>query len=281
MAGVVLQFFFGGFRIGVLAFPVNLIVAGLLVVAVGVLALYREKGAFGLLSGVAFSVTAIAALLICCLVMGLIPQIENGGLLTGVTSSWPFVFIYLALLFSLGCVIANSLARFNIRRWGFYLNHIGLWLVLAGAGFGRADFRELTVKIPEGETATHGIDDQTMMPHPLPFALRLDDFGMEEYPPMPGTDMRMPKSFTADITVIFRDGREEIAAIEVNHPYRHKSWAFYQSGYDRKAGPESTYSVLKAVRDPWLPMVYAGIIMLAVGAFSMFGSKMRTKNGLE
>jgi cytochrome c biogenesis factor len=198
--------------------------------------------------------------------MGLIPQHEGGGLLTAVASSWPFVFVYLLLLLSLGCVVARSLMGFDIRRWGFYLNHVGLWLVFAGAGLGRADYRELTVKIPEGETATHGITAE-MMPCPLPVALRLDDFRMEEYP------SGMPKSFTSAVTATSPDDGEEQASIEVNHPYRYGAWAFYQSGYDRQAGSGSAYSIFKAVRDPWLPVVYAGIVMLALGAFSLFMRK--------
>lgn len=315
-AGIVLQFVSGGFNIAALAFPVNVIVLALVLLAIAGLVLYRERAAFGLLAGVPFSVTAICALLLCCVVMGLVPQ-GGHGLLAAVTSSWPFVLVYLTLLLSLGCVVPRSFVDFNPRRWAFYLNHAGLWLVLAGAGFGSADHRELTVKIPEGETAAHGIN-RAMVPIELPFAVRLDDFRMEEYPvkwgvvdirtgkfqperkpvyydteteafaanPSPGTHQRVastrpePKSFTSDITVTFPDGKTKQAVVEVNRPYRRGSWMLYQSGYDRDAGPDSAYSVLKAVRDPWLPVVYAGILMLALGAVSMLATKRR-KNGLE
>ncbi len=263
VAGIVLQAVAGNFDKTLVAFPVNLIIAALVVLSAGGLALFREGRVFKLLSGMPFSVTAIGALSVCCLVMGLIPQHEEGGLLDDVTSSWPFVLVYLALLLSLACVIARTLANFNIRRWGFYLNHIGLWLVFAGAGLGGGDRLEMTVKIPEGATATHAIAEG-MMPYGLPFGVRLDDFLMEEY------SSGKPKRYTSEVTAIFRDGREQRVEIDVNRPFRHGSWAFYQQSYDRAAGSSSTYSVLKAVRDPWLPVVYAGIVMLALGAVSLF-----------
>ncbi len=310
-AGVVLQFLLGSFNIAVLAFPVNLVTAALLVLAVAGLVLYREKAAFMLLSGIPFSVTVIGALLVCCLVMGLIPQ-HGRGFLSGVTSSWPFVLVYLTMLLSLGCVIARSIMDFSVRRWAFYCNHIGLWLVLAGAGLGHADYRELTVKINEGESDC--IEKFEFLN--LPFRVRLDDFRMEEYPvkwgavdirtgrfqpekrpvyygteeeafaqnPSLGTHERIastlpePKSFASDVTVTLPAGKTEHVTIEVNRPYRRGSWTLYQSGYDREAGPESAYSVFKAVRDPWLPVVYAGILMLAAGAVSMIAAKRRTIN---
>ncbi len=313
-AGLVLQFTLGSFDIAALAFPVGVIALALIVMAVAGLALYREKAAFRLLSGIPFSVAAIGALLVCCLVMGLVPQ-GGQGLLTALTSSWPFVLIYLTLLLSLGCVIARALMDFNLRRWAFYLNHIGLWLVLAGAGIGRADYRELTVRIGEG--GENRVEKFEFLN--LPFRMRLDDFRMEEYPvkwgvvdirtgrfqpekkpvyyasereafarnPSPEAHERIastlpePKSFASDVTVTFPDGKTEQAIIEVNRPYRHGSWTLYQSGYDREAGPESAYSVFKAVRDPWLPVVYAGILLLAAGALSMLVTKKRKGDGVE
>lgn len=317
-AGLLLQLFFGGIDVRVLAFPVNLILCALLLLAVAALALYREKAAFRVLSGTAFSVSAIVTLTALCLVMGLVPQRAHGGVLTGVVSSWPFVLVYLTLLLSLGCVIARSLMNFSAQRWAFYFNHIGLWLALAGAGFGSADRREMSVQIPEGETALHA--EEGMLTYELPFAVRLDDFRMEEYParwglvdirtgkfqpagspvfyntedeawarnPSPDVHERVastipePKSFASDVTVIFPDGRTKQASVEVNRPYRWRGWSVYQSGYDREAGPASEYSVFKVVRDRWLPVVYAGMAMLAAGAFSMFALRRRKgeENGI-
>ena len=43
----------------------------------------------------------------------------------------------------------------------------------------------------------------------------------------------------------------------------------YQYDYDSEAGTESRFSVLELVKDPWLPLVYAGIFMMLAGALLM------------
>ncbi len=147
-------------------------------------------------------------------------------------------------MLSLGCVVVRVVCASGLRRWGFLANHLGLWLVFFGAGVGTLDYVELNIRVQEGETIG------------MPFSMRLDDFRMEVYP-----DTGMPSYFGSAVTV---DGRPFV--VEVNRPLRHRGWAVYQAGYDRAAGPESGYSVFQMVRDPWLPVVYAGIFLLAVGA---------------
>lgn len=314
-AGFLLQLAAGPVDMTLLAFPVNAIVAALIVLAVVLLALYREKRAFRLLSDVPFSVCAMAALLVLYVTMGLIPQspagtVDNGFAsragIDSMASSWPFALLYITLLLSLGCVVARALMNFNARRWAFYFNHIGLWLVFVGVGLGGADMRELTAKIEEGTTAHHWAG-RFGMPEKMPFELRLDDFEMDEYParwgivdirtgrfqpvkkprfyaseeeafarnPSPGPHERVasarpePRRFASHVSVTDGGGTTRQAVIEVNRPFRRGGWAVYQSGYDTEAGPESTWSVLKAVRDPWLPVVYTGVAMLAAGAVSM------------
>ena len=67
-----------------------------------------------------------------------------------------------------------------------------------------------------------------------------------------------PKQYTSALSI---DGR--ITQTSVNHPCRHKGYRIYQSGYDLDSGH---YSVLKIVRDPWLPVVALGALMLLLGA---------------
>ncbi|MFO8029184.1 MAG: cytochrome c biogenesis protein ResB [Cyclonatronaceae bacterium] len=54
--------------------------------------------------------------------------------------------------------------------------------------------------------------------------------------------------------------------IEVNKPYRFNSWKIYQNSYDARQGRWSEISVFELVKDPWLPVVYAGIFMLLLGS---------------
>lgn len=325
VVGFAMQLALGGLNTAALAWPVSGIIAAVIVLAIAALTLYREKAFFRRFVGIPFSVSLIGTMVVCCVVMGLVPQhgMLVGGLLSragiyAITSSWPFVLLYLTLLLSLGCLTADILISTGLRRWGFLLNHLGLWLVLLGAGVGSADYRDLRVAINEGESADHASvrDGSTV---PMPFAIRLDDFRMEEYParwgvvdirtgkfqpekhpvfydtedeafaanPSPGMHGRIastmpePSYFASDIAIVTPEG-ERTATIEVNRPYSGGSWTVYQYGYDHKAGKDSAYSILQLVRDPWLTVVYAGIVMLALGALSLFVKRKKPQvDGLE
>ncbi len=58
--------------------------------------------------------------------------------------------------------------------------------------------------------------------------------------------------------------------IEVNKPPKVAGWRLYQLSYNQAMGKWSDVSILEAVRDPWLPVVYIGIIMLFAGAVYIF-----------
>src|SRR5699024_1780613 len=99
-----------------------------------------------------------------------------------ITSSWPFVIIYGFTLFVLGLVIAKRIHRFKWSDYGFYLNHLGLWLFLFAAGLGSADRLRYVMYVEEGEVEWRVFDEQENMLE-LDIAIELHDFIMEEYPP--------------------------------------------------------------------------------------------------
>ena len=39
-------------------------------------------------------------------------------------------------------------------------------------------------------------------------------------------------------------------------------WKLYQVSYDVRKGKWSEYTIIEAVKDPWLPLVYIGFYML-------------------
>ena len=73
--------------------------------------------------------------------------------------------------------------------------------------------------------------------------------------------------------------------IEVNRPMEIEGWKIYQLSYDETKGRWSDISVFELVRDPWLPVVYTGIIMMMAGASVCLSAhkrgKRRTRNELE
>ncbi len=78
-----------------------------------------------------------------------------------------------------------------------------------------------------------------------------------------------PEKYSSDIVI--EDGEEELPlTLEVNKPYKYKGWKLYQLSYDERMGKWSQVSVIEAVRDPWLPLVYFGIFLLLAGALYLF-----------
>jgi hypothetical protein len=72
---------------------------------------------------------------------------------------------------------------------------------------------------------------------------------------------------------ILEGGRKVLEkTIEVNDPLSYNGFVFYQSNY-RKEDP--TYSGLQVVRDPGLPLVWAGFLMLCAGVIVIYYAKPR------
>ena len=74
----------------------------------------------------------------------------------------------------------------------------------------------------------------------------------------------------AKVILACRNGERAEGTVEVNRPLKVDGWKIYQSDYDTQNGPESRYSILMLVRDPWLPAVYAGIYLMLAGAACLF-----------
>ena len=79
-----------------------------------------------------------------------------------------------------------------------------------------------------------------------------------------------PKKFYSKLVFFGGKDKPDTVQISVNKPFSIDGWTVYQSGYNDKMGKYSNLSVLEAVRDPWLPVVYVGIFMLLAGAIYMF-----------
>lgn len=80
---------------------------------------------------------------------------------------------------------------------------------------------------------------------------------------------REPKRYYSVADIYTKDGKNLRATVEVNHPVSVSGWKIYQYSYNEAMGKWSTLSVFELVRDPWLPVVYTGILLLAAGAIGM------------
>ena len=78
---------------------------------------------------------------------------------------------------------------------------------------------------------------------------------------------RQPKDYISKVTVL-KGGKEALAAeIRVNEPLSFGGYTFFQSGYDTEG---HTWSGLQVSRDPGVPVVYAGFILLITGFIVIF-----------
>jgi hypothetical protein len=189
--GFFLQVTVGAFDFILLQFPRNIILGCMMIASLLLFSLKRKSPLYQWFSGTQMAVTLIGALVVLSIIMGLTPQDQSAHIhdnlfsrfgFTGMRFAWYFVLVYFITLLSLGALIIRRLFSFNKKDYAFYLNHIGLWLMLFAAGIGAADVRRFVMHVREGEiewrvynNKGEGLD--------LPIAIELNDFYMEEYPP--------------------------------------------------------------------------------------------------
>ncbi len=132
------------------------------------------------------------------------------------------------------------------------LCHSGMFLLSFGALWGAPDVVDVQVTADKvkGNNVAYTVAGRVVR---LPFDIRLDEFNIGYY-----DDGISPKQFSSVLDV---DGKTLVTS--VNHPCRYRGYRIYQYSYDEVGG---TYSVLKLVRDPWLPLIYIGMLLLAAGA---------------
>lgn len=92
---------------------------------------------------------------------------------------------------------------------------------------------------------------------------------------------REPQRFASEVKIYTQEGTITEGTIEVNRPLEVNGWKIYQLSYDETKGRWSDISVFELVRDPWLPVVYAGIMMMMAGAVCLFVNAQKRKEEEE
>ena len=261
--GFALQLSLGPLNAFYLQKPANFFIAALIILW-GALSLCLKKyRVVQWLSGVPLAVSLILSLLIFSLILGLTPQfshVHHEGVclvsrlgFTSMTSSWPFILIYTATLISLAMAAFRRLGRVH-KNLAFFLNHAGLWLVLAASGLGAADRVRHIMYVQEGqmEWRVYSRDQQVLE---LPLAIRLDDFDMEEYPPKLAVINR-------ETGVALPQGRPDLYQISRDNPtgrlmdwdltlleYIYRAVPAGEGQYKEAAMPASTQAVLVSMKN--------------------------------
>ena len=198
------------------------------------------------------------------LVMGLLPQTQEGGVrwLSQMLSFWPFVLIWTWMMVISGLATINHLLRFSWKEIPFLLNHLGVFVAVVSATLGNADVQKLQMTVYYDHPEKQALSEDYMAVEPG-VTVELHQFTAEYYED--GT----PKRFASDISVYPEDGNPVRGTVEVNRPLKVNGWKIYQYGYDYTRGSKSLYSVFLLVKDPWLPAVYAGIFLMLAGALCL------------
>lgn len=167
----------------------------------------------------------------------------------GLPYHWTYVAVLILTVLALGCIVFKNL---RAKSYVALVSHFGLLFALVGGLLGMACTTSAYLKVFPDREERVAIDANGYAV-PLPFSISLTSFDIDCY-----EDETSPRQYTSTVSI---DGKEFTTS--VNHPCSYKGYSIYQSGYDTEYG---CYSVLKIVRDPWLPLAAAGAILLAAGA---------------
>lgn len=174
-----------------LLYPANIyFAAGLTGIIIVIGTLRNNYYLFDWLGSKQAAISSIGVLLFVSLLMGIIKQTdENDYLLihklglSHILTSWPYLLANLFLLICLGTTIIKNLAAFQLKKAGFMISHVGLWIVVFGANFGSSQLQRLNIELNEGETTNLAITVDGEKHLKLPFAIKLNDFILENYTP--------------------------------------------------------------------------------------------------
>ena len=162
VVGLLLQIAVGPVRWDLLAFPANVILLGIGLAAIAAMYALRKKVyLFEWMMHTGASLPAICYALGLTIVMGLVAQVDEGGIpwLSHMLTFWPFVLAYAWMMVLAGLVCLNHLLHFNLKEIPFLLNHLGIFLALVCGALGAPDKRELLMTLEEGQTQSKAEDE--------------------------------------------------------------------------------------------------------------------------
>jgi hypothetical protein len=222
----------------------------------------------------------VAAWLCGALAVGSVALAFLGPERSGAFMSRPPLLAFTALFAAgVGFSGARSLAR---RRFDSALLHLGCACILAGWLAGRLVERFSSPAHPavgymslvDGFVSSELSDGQRMIGE-IPFSVRLMKFTIDRYEPgaEDRDEGRMPpiKEYCS-LVLISEPGKQPYARkIRVNHPACVGGYHIYQNSFretfDDLNRPVSV-TTLQFIRDPGLPVVYAGFVVLLAGVLA-------------
>ncbi len=188
--GFVLEVLSTGYAIKMPSWPYNLLVLLVLVAYIISVHFIFKNRFIKWISSVPAAISSITALTFIIMLMGFIPQVRKPGFvdligLTDVVRSWPYLLCSIYLLMVLGFTTLKNMKAFNLKNIAFFLNHAGLWIIVAAASLGSSDMQKYRMNLVL-ERAIFTAEDNNGYQRQMPFALKLTAFNIDEYPPTLG-----------------------------------------------------------------------------------------------
>jgi len=187
------------------------------------------------------------------------------------------------LVLAIGITVSGIRAIFR-KRFDSALIHLGCACVMAGWLMGQYAIRTTCEERPitgamamiDGDKMNTLWTGRTLTEYAgkVPFTVHLDKFTVERYPDGPVREYR------SRITIIEQGKKPRVEDVRVNHPVYIHGYHIYQmswgESYDNFGRPV-TYTVLQFIRDPGVPVVYTGFVILVLGTF-WFAARFFTRS---
>ncbi len=166
------------------------------------------------------------------------------------------------------------------RRPGRLAAHAGCLLIILGSMWNSEEAHRLAERFLGSDKASSGFvilfegqstdkvysDRFQSVVAKLGFELKLEAFDIDYYPHDPGVPESrwVVRSYTSRLAIL-RDGKERFRRdVQVNHPFRFGGYRFFQHSWGANKH-HGVYTILQAVSDQGVPLVYAGFVLLAFG----------------
>ncbi len=272
LSGILLQWIAGTFDWNRTGYPVNVIAGIAFILVLYMVHLMKSKVKI-LSKAISYhtAIPAIGAAMFMTLALGFIGQEPESptGFLQDLLSSWPFILSYSWMTAILGLTAINDMHSFKLRKSASTLCHIGLFTALTCGALGVADIRMLTMTVHNG-TAEWQAHDRDGYLTTLPCGIELESITADS------SQETMPGTVSAILSIHSpKDGIKQ-TTVKINSPAKADRWTIYLSDYDDRHGPAHLpMATLTLVSDPWLPGVYCGIILLALGSVCLIFTPMK------
>lgn len=170
---------------------------------------------------------------------------------TDIYHSWRFIVLLILLWCSIFICTLKRL-KFKPQAFPTIITHLGLLIILAGAFLTGILGEKGFMIIYEKHNQDTYIDADNKF-KTLDFKIYLDDFSL--------------KDFRSKVVILNQDKEILKENIEVNRPLKYKGYSFYQTSYDQD---NFKWTGLDVVRDPGVPFVWCGFILLNLGVILRF-----------